>query len=257
MNITGKLLTLTAMFCLTACGGGSSGGAPAVIAPPPPPPVNQASGGIWYGTLRNDMNMVAEEFVALTADDGSIRLISVDSDVQFHGTVSVTGTNMSGTVRAFADSGVNWLDGNHVVDASITAVISERNSINGTWENASGEFGGFEFFYDVLYEKNADTGLLADVWTGYDDFGNPDVTFTINPNGSFSGQNATGCVSNGQFTVLNSAYNLYEIQSQIANCAIAGSYSGLAVLADFAAVNDALLVSIDDGVLPILLGLER
>ncbi len=256
MNTKANLLILTATFFLAACGGSSSGGAPAVVVPPPPP-ANQASGGIWFGTLSNDMNMVTEEYVALTADDGSFRLISVDSDVQFHGTVSVNGTDMSGTVRAFADTGVNWLDGNHVVDASITAAITERNAINGTWENASGEFGSFEFFYDVVYEKNADTGLLADVWTGYDDIGNPDVTFTINPNGSFSGQNAMGCVSNGQFTVINPAYNLYGIQSEIANCAIAGSYSGLAVLADLAAVNDALLISVDDGVRPILLGLER
>lgn len=257
MNTTGKLLLTAATFCLAACGGGSSGGAPAVIAPPPLPPANQAPGGIWYGTLSNDMNMVTEEYVALTADDGSIRLISVDSDVQFHGTVGVTGMDMSGTIRAFADTGVNWLDGNHVVDASIAAAITERNSIIGTWENASGEFGSFEFFYDLLYDKNADTGLLADVWTGYDDIGNPDVTFTINPNGSFTGQNAMGCISNGQFTVINPVYNLYEIQSEIANCGIAGSYSGLAVLADLATVNDALLISIDDGVRPILLGLER
>lgn len=257
MNTTARVLTITTVLCLTACGGGSSGGAPAVIAPPPPTPVNQAAGGIWFGTLSNDMNMVTEEYVALTADGGSFRLISVDSDVQFHGTVSVSGTDMSGSVRAFADTGVNWLDGNHVVDASIAAVISERDSISGSWVNASGESGSFELFYDVIHEKDANTGLLADVWTGYDDTGNPEVSFSINANGSFSGQNSMGCVSTGQFTVIDPTYNLYEIQSEIANCGIAGSYSGLAVLADLAAVNDVLLVSIDDGIRAILLGLER
>ena len=261
MKATGKFLGIASTLFLSACGAGPfvPGLSGLQLPPPPlpPPPANQALGGLWYGTLTNDMNVVTEEYFAITADDGRVRLISVDSAVQFHGAVSVTGSNLSGTVRAFADEAVNWLDMNHVVDSTIAAEISQRDSFNGTWANASTEAGTFEFFYDALHEKDADTNLLEAVWTGYDDLGNPNVTFTIDKSGSFSGQNEQGCTSNGQLIVIDPAYNLYEVQSEIANCAFAGSYSGLAFLGDVLAVNDALIISIDDGTHAILVILER
>ncbi len=258
MNIKEIVVSIVATLILSACGGGSSGTTSGNNPPPPPPPPsNQAPGGIWYGTLTNDTNVVTEEFVALSADDGRIRLISAVSEVQFVGTISVDGTALSGTLRAFADLNVNWLDGNHVVDSAFTGVITQRDSITGTWQNTSGESGTFELFYDVLNDRASDVSLLAAVWTGYDDFLNPVVTFTIDANGSFNGQNAMGCTSSGQFNAIDAAYNLYEIQSLIENCAIAGSYTGFAVLADIAVANDALFISVDDGAQTILLALEK
>ena len=182
----------------------------------------------------------------------------MDSEVQFHGQMIVTGPYLGGVFldsagRAFADAGVNWLDGNHVVDMSIGASLTERERWAGTWSNVSGEIGTFEFFYDTLGDKDSDTGLLEAVWTGYDEGGNPDVTFTIDADGAFSGQNAAGCASSGQFTVVNPAFNLYEVHSTIANCGIAGDYAGFVFLAD---VNDALAISIDDVERTLLLGLE-
>lgn len=251
-------LLLTASVLVAACGGGSSsGGAGSSPPPPPPTPVAQKTGGLWFGTLTSDMNMVTEDYIALTSDDGRFRLLSVDSDVQFVGFAMATGNALSGTARAFADSGVNWLDGNHVADATITGVITERGTMSGSWVLASGESGTFDLAYDALFEKGSSTAMLQDIWTGYDDFGNPDVTFTIDANGAFNGQNARGCVSVGQFTEIDPATNLYQVQSDISNCAIAGSYSGLAFLADLFAVNDALVISIDNDQQPILLGLER
>jgi len=263
MKTIGKIVMIATAVFVSACGSDpftpDLSGLPLAPLPPipPPPAANQAPGGLWYGTLTNDMNVVTEEYFAITTDDARVHLISVDSEVQFRGALSVTGTELSGTVRAFADEGVNWLDSNHVVDSLIVAVISERDSISGTWENASGEDGTFEFFYDLLHEKDADTNLLEAVWTGYDDIGNPNVTFTIEADGSFAGQNAQGCTSTGQLTVIDPAYNLYEVQSQIANCGISGSYSGLAFLGDVIGVNDALIMSIDDGTRTILTILEK
>lgn len=260
MKTKAPFLSLVVSLVVSACGGSSSGPAPAGNSPPPPPPpppITQVPGGIWYGTLTNDMNMVTEEFVAMSADDGRIRLISVDSEVQFLGTINVTGTDLDGTLRAFADQGVNWLDGNHVVDSAITGVVVERDSINGSWQNTSGESGTFEFFYDVLNDKDSNVALLEAAWTGYDDMANPNVTFTIDANGAFSGQNSLGCTSSGQFIAIDPKYNLYEIQSQIENCVLAGSYTGFATLADVLALNDGLFISIDDGARTILLVLEK
>lgn len=223
----------------------------------PPPVVNQLPGGLWYGTLSFDTSLVTEEFVAMTADDGRYRLVSVDSDVQFRGEAHVSGFDLVSSGKAFADQGVNWLNGNHVVNVSIHSSITERDAWSGTWENASGESGSFEFFYDALYEKGASTGLLESTWTGYDDMRNPAVTFTIDADGSFTGQNAMGCTSSGRFTAIDPRFNLYDVQSDIANCSLAGTYTGFAMLADIVAPNDILVLSIDDGARAILLGLER
>lgn len=260
MNVRNRLILILTAWVVTACGGGSS--APAVAGsspppPPPPPPTSQAPGGLWYGTLTSDQNPVTEEYIAMTANDGRFRFVSADSDVQLHGQSQTVGMNLTGTGRAFADTGVNWLDSNHVVDTTITAIVAERDSMTGSWANASGESGTFEFFYDPLFEKVVNTNLLDSVWTGFDDLSNPEVTFTVLADGSFSGQNTNGCVSAGQFTVIDPLYNLYSIQSEITNCPIAGSYSGFAFVADFVAVNDLLAISIDDGVNTILAILER
>lgn len=247
-----------AYVVLAGCGGGSSSsGAPNSAPPPPPLPADQKTGGLWFGTLTSDSNMVTEDLIALSADDGRFRFLSVDSDVAFVGFSQTMGTSLTGTARAFADSGVNWLDGNHVVDASITAVITERSTMSGSWALASGESFTFDLTYDSLYDKDSATSLLEDIWTGYDDFGNPDITFVINANGAFNGQNAAGCVSSGQFTAIAPASNLYEIQSEISNCGIAGTYRGFAFLVDLVNINDGLVISIDNDVLPILIGLER
>lgn len=260
MKIHFGAVLFAASLVLAGCGGGSSSSGVPNSSPPPPSPSPQADqeiGGLWFGTLTSDSNMVTEDLAALSADDGRFRFLSVDSDVAFVGISQTMGTSMTGTARAFADAGVNWLDGNHVVDATITAVIAERSTMSGSWVLASGESFTFDLTYDALYEKDSATSFLEDVWTGYDDLGNPEVTFVIDANGLFNGQNTSGCVSVGQFTAIAPTSNLYEIQSEISNCSLAGTYQGFAFLADLINVSDGLLVSIDNDELPILIGLER
>lgn len=256
MKIHFGAMLLSASLVLAGCGGGSSSSGVSNTSPPPPP-ADQETGGLWVGTLTSDSNMVTEDLVALSADDGRFRFLSVDSDITFVGISQTMGTSMTGTARAFADSGVNWLNGNHVVDATVTAVIAERSTMSGSWALASGESFTFDLTYDALYEKDSATSLLEDIWTGYDDFGNPEVTFVIDADGVFNGQNTSGCVSTGQFTAIAPTSNLYEVQGEISNCGIAGTYQGFAFLADLVNINDGLLVSIDNDQLPILIGLER
>lgn len=255
MNTGRQLLLVGVMLIATGCGGGSS--PPPGSGNAPPPAANQAPGGLWFGTLSFDSGMITEQFVAMTSDDGRFRFVSGDSDVQFVGQGQVSGTSLAGNARAFADTGANWLDGNHVVDATVTAVVTARDSFSGGWATTSGESGTFEFFYDGLSDRDSDTTLLEAVWTGYDEIGNPAVSFTVDSSGNLSGQNAQGCMSVGQLVVIDPAYNLYDIQSEISGCFIAGSYSGFAFLGDLFAVNDALVVSIDDGERTFLLGLQR
>jgi hypothetical protein len=122
----------------------------------------------------------------------------------------------------------------------------------------SGESGSFEFFYDpTFYERSSPLALLTGSWTSYDELLNPDVTFTIAADGSFSGQSSTGCTSIGQFSVIDAAFNLYEIQSTVSGCPIAGDHVGLAFLADFFVPNDALFFAVDNGSRATWIGFEK
>lgn len=260
MNIFRCLLTGFPAMALTACGGGGSGGAPEPSpAPPPPPPAADAKpGGHWFGFLTNEFNMVTEVYIAMVDENGRFRFVSLDSAVQMSGNFSVSGNDLMGDGTAFADAGVFWLDANSATPVTIEAVITERSEMLGTWATVAGEFGSFEFFYDpTFYERASPVDLLAGSWIGYDEFENPDVAFTIAADGSFTGQNSMGCNSVGQFAVIDASYNLYEVQSTIADCALAGEYVGLAFLGDLLAPNDALVFATDNGSRAYLLGLEK
>jgi hypothetical protein len=255
MNICRNWLAFALLLGLLACNGGGSDSTQAVVTPPPAR--DQLPGGLWYGTLTFDATMGTEDAIGMIGEDGRFRLVSAETLVQMSGTVSVAGTSLTGSGKAFASPGGTWSDGSIVADVDITATVDQRASISGAWSTTAAESGTFEFFYDPLYERDSALTLLDGLWTAYDDFGNPDVTFSIQTSGSFDGQNAQGCTSTGQFGVIDARFNLYSIQSTISGCGIAGDYTGVAVLADLVTPNDALIFAIDNGNAAILLGLQK
>lgn len=250
------------LFCLAlamAGCGGSGGSSPAPVDPGPPPPAADASpAGHWYGTVTNDSSAVTEEYVALADANGRFRFVSADSAVQFSGNFVITGNDLIGDAMAFADLGVVWMDSSSATATTLTGTITEKDSMAGTWTTVSGESGSFEFFYDpTYYERASALELLAGVWISYDEFLNPAVTFTIAADGSFTGQNGQGCNSVGEFALIDPDFNLYEVQSTVSDCAVAGDYIGLALLADLSAPNDVLLFAVDNGSRAIALGFEK
>ena len=264
MNTNNQVLVLGMALLLASCGGGGgSGGSGSNNPPPPPPPPpppagDTVPGGHWSGTLTNDMHAVTEDYFAMIDAAGRFRLVSVDSAVQMSGNLLITADTFTGDAMAFADTGVVWLDGNSATAVTLEGSITTQDSFAGTWTSTSGESGTFEFVYDgIFYERAATLAQLAGSWIVYDDFANPQATFTILDDGSFTGQNTLGCTSAGQFAVIDTGFNLFEVQSTITGCSIAGDYIGLAFLADILAPNDAIAFAVDNGSRAILLGFEK
>jgi hypothetical protein len=239
-----------ALVLLAGCGGGSGGGGGGAAS------VDQALGGLWYGTLSIDGLADTQDFVGMSTDDGRFRFISADTGAQFVGTVRVDGASVSGSGKGFAPDGTTWRDGSTVTTATMTGTLRQRSSFTGSWSTGAGESGTFSFFYDADYENDSSLALLAGVWTVYDENLNPFATFTIDPNGEFSGQNIAGCTSLGQISIIDPRSNIYQITSTISNCAIAGDYTGLGVSGSIANPNDAFLFSINNDLRALLLGLE-
>jgi len=232
-----------------------------------PAPADADLGGIWFGTLTyGDQSF--DDLVGLTTADGRFTLISLDTfgpDTfgQYIGTATVDGANVTGSGRAYAALGATWNNGSTVLDTTIAAVIDERSSMSGTWETSSGDAGSFELQYDPEYERDSSLALLEGVWYVHDALLTPTLTVTVETSGSFTAQSSLGCQSRGQISIINAAYNIYGWDVTISNCAIAGDYSGFAVLGDVDtgdpanSQNNALLVSISNDQRAILLPLER
>lgn len=259
MNIHTRFMAACLALALTGCGGGSSGDSPPPNPPPPPPaPTDALPGGHWFGTVTNDLHAVTEEYIAMVDENGRFRFVSVDSAVQMSGNFAIAGDTLTGDGTAFADAGVVWLDSTSATPVTIEGTISSRSEMSGTWVTAAGELGTFEFFYDpTFYERASPLSLLAGSWIAYDENLNPQVTFTIAEDGSFVGQNTLGCNSMGQFTVIDADFNLYEVQSTITDCALAGEYIGLAFLGDLLEPNDVLILANDNGSRAFLTGFEK
>lgn len=199
MNTYTRFVITFFVLAVAGCGGGGSGDSPAPNPPPPPPPPTDAlPGGHWFGTVTNDLHAITEEYIALVDENGRFRFASVDSTVQMSGNFAIVGDALTGDGTAFADAGVVWLDSRSATPVTIEGIISSRSEMSGTWTTTAGELGTFEFFYDpTFYERASPLGLLAGSWIAYDELMNPEATFTIAADGSFTGQNVLGCNSTG------------------------------------------------------------
>ena len=261
MKTLTRFISTWLLLAMAGCGGGGSGDSPAPnppAPPPPPPPTDALPGGHWFGTVTNDLHAITEEYIALVDENGRFRFASVDSTVQMSGNFAIVGDALTGDGTAFADAGVVWLDSKSATPVTIEGTISSRTEMSGTWTTTAGELGTFEFFYDpTFYERASPLDLLAGSWIAYDELMNPEAAFTIVADGSFTGQNVLGCNTTGQFAIIDAGFNLYEVQSTIADCGLAGDYVGLAFLGDLLVPNDALILANDNGSRAFLTGFQK
>ncbi len=236
------------LVLFSSCGG--SGSDSQVI------PGDQDLGGFWTGTLSIDGVPGTQDLIGISTDDGRFHFISADTEAQFVGTAQADGTSVTGSGTAYAPPGSMWRDGSTVTTVTMSGTITERDSFAGSWSSGAGESGRFNFAYDPDYEKDSSLGLLAGDWC--DDCFNPVVSFRIFQDGQFTGSNTLfGCTSSGRISIIDSRFNVYQIESTIAGCAIAGDYTGLGALGDIIQPNDFLVFFINNAQRAMLVGLER
>jgi len=256
MDSQKNLFALLLCVVLGGCGGSSTPAAPPAAPPVVVTPPDPALGGIWAGVMTIDASLGSEECAALVTEDGRFRFFCAFNPMQLVGMQS----NSSGAVigSGLAISSLVFLDGTTVTNLSMEGTLLERDSFIGSWTTDSpGDSGSFEFFYDTEYERASSLALVEGVWSGYDDLGNPNSSFTIDNLGQFTGQNSFGCTSNGSFSIIDARYNLYQVDSTISGCEIAGQYSGLAAMGDIDNPSDAIVLVTDNGIRAILLGLQK
>ena len=86
--------------------------------------------------------------------------------------------------------------------------------------------------FNPIYDRDSALATVAGSYAVFDVFGDP-ASFSVDANGALFSQTASGCVGNGQVSVVNPQFNGYNISVNVSNCpGLNGSYTGLGVMTD-------------------------
>ena len=224
-----RYLAVIAALTIAACGGGGADGGDNGSDAPTPQPVNQSVGGIWEGTDSD-----GDTIVGLVTEDGVFHFI--DPFGQGFGTASVSnGDQVSANYTYVADLGTTFSDGTTSASCTITGTIAERQSLMVDSECTSTQGNVHQtsvtMVYNSIYDRDAS---LATIAGQYNDLG---TVLNIDSAGVLFEQDASsGCILNGQVSVVNPSFNAYEVEFLVEACGAENeelngtTWSGIATL---------------------------
>lgn len=247
------------LIVLAGCNSSGNNDAPGAHRPPPDPPpaasfyvpCNPAPptasagraaipGGIWEGTLTNELLKSSGTFWAQISEDGRFRMRG--HRARMNGTI-VTGDNSfsgDGYAHIWGDWSAVPLDS----DFNVAGTIIERQGMNATWTMSSGDLGCFAATYETnIYEQASSLPLVEGVWISYDAWSWP-WYLTIEADGRVLWQDPYFCSMSGQISVIDDRYNLYDISLASTCDAGAVPYTGFAYLS---LSQNSIMLSIDNG----------
>lgn len=202
-------LIILCISWLAACGGSSGGGG---NNNPPPPQADEALGGIWFGVDSD-----GHRILVLSTDSGRVHWVDLANGEQGVGTGSVNGTAVTFNYTYVARLGSTLTDGSPSATCIATGTIQERQSLSVTTDCTTSLGGSSSNSVSMTYDARYDIdSSLAMVAGNYDHFG---VVLNVSASGEvFEQDPATGCVVNGQVTVIDAEFNAYDVSITYSNC---------------------------------------
>jgi len=193
---------------LTACGGG--GGSTT----PPPPVTNASPGGIWNGTD----SVSGEKIIGLITETGEFHFLRHDG-VQYFGTLSTSGNNVSGTYTGITAVGTAFPDGSNYGSGTVNGTVAQRQTLNGTttFKTSAGNTtsGTVSLKFNPLY--NSGSSLVTVAGSYLDAAHNAIVT--VDTKGVISEQDpVSNCTVSGRVSIIDSRYDAYSVSYSFANC---------------------------------------
>lgn len=203
-----RLPGVCALVLLGSCGGGSGYGGSN------PPPVNASPGGIWNGTESASGLAIT----GLVDESGDFHFIRSDG-VQYVGTAATSGDSISASVDGYTPFGTAFADGSTHGTGTVSGTISARVSITAnasfTTDKGTVSNGTLDLTFNPLYNQPSSLATLAG---NYTDLATGD-TVSIDGAGVITAQDpTTGCVINGNVTIIDASYNAYGVQITHASC---------------------------------------
>jgi PKD repeat protein len=178
---------------------------------------NASPGGIWFGTDSEGDNIVA-----LITETGRFHFLD-EFDFQGSGIVAVSATDeFDVSFRFVPPVGGSFADGTAFADCSASGLLTERSTLDGTV--ACTTAGGTQssvavsLTYQALYDLDSDLAAFVGTWT---DSSNPGVdVVNVDAMGVITGQDGSGsgCIYDGQVTIIDPNYNAYDIEWTYLSC---------------------------------------
>ena len=243
MKIFARILAhLGPALLFAACSGG--GYSPAPSPPPPnlPPPASNVSrGGIWAGVDTDRVDVIA-----LVTETGRFRWVNEFFDQGFGNLNVDSDGEIASTFQMVTQLGSTFIDGTTLANCKITGTLIVRQTmavtVNCTTTAGLQSQSTITLNYNSIYERDSDLSVIAGI---YDDAG---LVLDVDANGVIFEQDpTTGCVTNGQVSVLDPEFNAYDVQFQFENCSgqssvlNGASFAGMATL-DNSVSPEALIV---------------
>lgn len=231
----------------TGGGGGGNGGAAGPV----------SVEGVWLGSQTETVYLciifictpdheVSSKAMALASKSGKIHLLPWDAvnstaagrlvTHQFAGTVKVSGSAVSGTIRGTCDP----LDGppilGHIeVEGSVGAGVSL--DLDYDLDECIGR-GTFNLDFIKAAANKASPAKVKGQWSS------GSIVLTVDEDGAFTGATDSGCQLSGSILPASTQVNVYDARVRVDNCGfIDGAYSGLAGIAPDRSGINTLVIS--------------
>jgi hypothetical protein len=227
VRLRNALVSAGTVVLLVGCGGGDAkvGNNPS--------PTNATVGGIW----RGNESVSGLQVVGVADENGNFNFVRADG-VQYVGSATVNGTSLSANVEGIVPLGFVFADGSAHGTGTISGTVQARKSISSSTsfktDNGNVSNGTLNLTFDTLYNRASSLTTLSG---NFKAASNANVVVTVSSNGSlFSQDPVSGCVLNGNASILNASYNAYAVQFDYANCIGSASplngvkFTGLATL---------------------------
>jgi hypothetical protein len=191
--------------------------------------------------------IVAEtaELVCGVEDAGGVTAIA-------GGTLQIAnGNEVSGSGTLHAVPGLTLGNGTTLAALSITAgTVAEGATLGFTVDAAGGAATvAMTPDPDEDYSRGSDLATVTGSY-GFDIYGDP-ATLDIDGTGAISGTSAAACILSGQVTIIDAAFNTYDVALDLTGCmggsaGLNGMYNGLGFTADDLATDDVIVFGVFD-----------
>ena len=202
---------------------------------------DQAMGGAWKGTDNNGV-----EILALSTDSGRLHWIAPSTGEQGFGTGSIIGVVLTINYTYVAPFGFKLADGSASASCTGSGVLGERSRFDASATCTTTLGGsinnGATLIYDALYDRDSSLALIAG---NYDNSG---LVINVTANGVVFEQDPTsGCIVNGQISIIDPQYNAYDVSITYSNCVgdsavlNGATFTGLGILDNTVAPETAVI----------------
>jgi len=217
-------LILLGVLSTLASGGGGGGGGGGTT----PPPTNQALGGVWFGTDGDGFGIIAFSTEAgrlhWVAEMGAITNPPPFPPIpppgpQAFGTASVIGSAVTIDYTSVVPLGSTLLDGSTSATCSGTGMVQPSQTLTVSVDCMTSLGAAYSDSASLIYDSslaNRDSSLS--VVAG--NFNGVNSVLTVSGNGVIFEQDPfTGCVINGQVSIIDARFNVYDVSITYSLCA--------------------------------------